>query len=73
LGRVQSREAALRLPVGNGASGPQTHETVVELNYDVRVALGLTFRPELQYVHHPNAQASIRSAVVFGFKAHAEF
>lgn len=73
LGRVQSREAALLLPIGNGASGPQTHETVVELNYDVRVAQGLTFRPELQYVRHPNAQASIHNAVVFGFKAHVEF
>jgi porin len=73
LGRVQSREAALGLPISNGASGPQTHETVVELNYDVHLAQGLTFQPELQYVRHPNAQASIPSAVVFGFKAHVEF
>lgn len=48
-------------------------ETVVELNYDVHAAQGLTFPPELQYVRHPNAQASIHSAVVFGFKAHVEF
>lgn len=73
LRRVQSLEAALGLPFSNGASAPQMNETVVELNYDIHVAQGLTFRPELQYVRHPNAQSNIRDAVVLGFKAHVEF
>jgi len=41
---------------------------VVELNYDVHVAQGLTFRPKLQHIRPPNAQASIQGAVVFGFR-----
>lgn len=73
LARVQSREAALGLSISNGATGPQSYETILELNYDVHVAQGFSLRPELQYVRHPNAQANIRDAVVLGFKAHVEF
>ena len=73
LGHVQSQEAALGVPLSNGASGPQTHEMVLEANYDIHVARGLNMQPDFQYVFRPNAQSNIRDAAVFGFKAHVEF
>lgn len=68
LGKVQSREAALGIPLSNAASGPQTHEMLLEINYDIHVTRGTNIQPEFQYVFRPNAQASIHDAAVFGFK-----
>jgi porin len=73
LGKVQAEEQVLGLPISNNATGPQTHEIILEANYDIHVVPGVNFQPELQYVVHPNAQADIHNAVVFGFKAHFEF
>ena len=73
LGKVQSREAALGIPLSNAASGPQTHEILLEINYDIHVTRGINIQPEFQYVFRPNAQASIHDAAVFGFKRHVEF
>ncbi len=73
LGKVQSREAALGIPLSNAATGPQTHEMVLEVNSDIHVASGLNIQPEFQYVFRPNAQSTIHDAAVFGFKGHVEF
>jgi porin len=73
LGKVQGEEQALGLPISNNATGPQTHEMIIEANYDIHVLPGLNFQPELQYVVHPNAQATLHNAMVFGFKTHFEF
>ena len=73
LGKVQAQELEFGLPVSNGATGPQTHEIILEANYDIHVAAGVNVQPEFQYVIHPNAQASIHDAAVLGFKAHVEF
>ena len=73
LGKVQAEEQTLGLPISNNATGPQTHETIIEANYDIHVTTGVNFQPEFQYVIRPNAQASLHNATVFGFKAHVEF
>jgi porin len=73
LGKVQAEEQELGLPISNAATGVQTNEMILEANYNIHVYRGVDFRPEFQYVFRPNAQADIRNAAVFGFKAHVEF
>jgi len=73
LGKVQAEQQELGLPVSNAASGIQTHEIILELNYNIHVYRGLDFRPDFQYVIRPNAQSTLHNAAVFGFKAHVEF
>ena len=73
LGNVQAQELELDLPFSNAATGVQTHEMVLEVNYNIHVYRGLDFRPEFEYVIRPNAQANIRNAAVFGFKASVQF
>ena len=73
LGKVQAAEQGLGLTISNNATGPQTHEIILEANYDIHVTQGVNVQPELQYIVHPNAQASIHDAAVLGFKAHVEF
>ena len=73
LGKVQSQEAALGIPLSNAATGPQTHEIVLEVNYDIHVTSGVNIQPDFQYISHPNAQSNIHDAAVFGFKGHVEF
>jgi porin len=72
LGNVQAVEEALDLPISNMATGIQTHETIVEVNYDIQVYRGINFQPEFQYVIRPNAQEDIKDAAVFGFKLHVQ-
>jgi porin len=73
LGKVQAEEQELGLPISNAATGVQTHEMILEANYNIHVYRGVDFRPEFQYVFRPNAQSDIRNAAVFGFKAHVQF
>ena len=65
--------AATRTAYSNGATGRQTHETVLKATYDIHVSEGLEFQPDLQYILRPNAQANINDALVLGFKAHLRF
>jgi porin len=46
---------------------------VLETNYSIHVYRRLTFQPDFQYVFRPNAQANIKDAAVFGFRARFEF
>jgi porin len=73
LGAVQATQAELGLPFSNGATGVQSHETLLEVNYNIHVYRGVDFRPEFEYVFRPNAQSNIRNAAVFGFKFNVEF
>jgi porin len=73
LGKVQAQESEFGLPISNAATGVQTHEMILEANYNIHVYRGVDFRPEFQYVFRPNAQSSIRNAAVFGLKANVEF
>jgi porin len=73
LGKVQAEEEEFGIPFSNGASGIQTHEMILEGNYNIHVYRGTDFRPEFEYVFRPNAQSNIRNAAVFGFKFNVEF
>ena len=73
LSHVQSLEAEFGLPFSDAATGPQTHEMILEANYNIHLARGLTFTPDFQYVFRPNAQTNIPDAAVLGFKAHVTF
>ena len=73
LGKVQAEEQELGLPISNQATGIQTNEMILEANYNIHVYRGVDFRPDFQYIVRPNAQATIRNAIVLGFKASVEF
>ncbi len=73
LGQVETVEEDLDLPISNGATGPQSHETVLEANYKARIARGLSLQPDFQFVFRPNGQANIRDAAVFGARVSVEF
>jgi porin len=73
LTQAQEQEQAFGLPYSNQATGVQTHEEVLEANYDIHVYRGINLEPDFQYVIHPNAQTSLGNAVVLGLKAHVEF
>ena len=73
LGNVQGQEAELGLPFSNGATGIQTHEMILEVNYTIHVYRGVSFMPDFQYVFRPNAQTNIKNAAVFGFRANVSF
>jgi porin len=73
LAAVESIEQTLGLPLSNNATGIQSHEAVLEINYDIHVYRGVHFQPDFQYVFRPNAQANIHDAAVFGFRARVEF
>lgn len=73
LGNVEAAELANGLPLSNNATGIQSHEMILETNYDIHVVNGLNFQPDFQYVIRPNAQSNIENAAVFGFRARVEF
>ncbi len=73
LGKVEALEQEFGLPFSNGATGIQTHEMVLEANYDIHVYRAVDFQPEFQYVFRPNAQSNIRDAAILGFKSHVTF
>ena len=73
LGEVQDIEQSLDLQLSNGATGVQRHEIILEAEYDIHVFRGVSFRPDFQYVIHPNAQSNIGDAAVLGFQAHVQF
>lgn len=60
-------------PTGVVATGVQSQEEILEVNYDIQVFRGINLEPDFQYVIHPNAQHSLPNAVVLGVKAHIEF
>ena len=73
LATEQELDASFGLPIANGATGVQTHEAILEVNYDIHVARGVSFQPDFQYVFRPNAQTNVKDAAVFGFKSHINF
>lgn len=73
LGKVEALEQEFGLPFSSGSTGVQTHEMVLEVNYQLHVYHGVNLNPEFQYVFRPNAQSNIHDAAVFGFKSHISF
>jgi porin len=73
LATVEGIEQSLGLPFSNNATGVQSHEMLLEVNYDIHVFRGVHLQPDFQYVFRPNAQANIKDAAVLGFRARIEF
>jgi porin len=73
LATEQALDQEFGLPIANGATGVQTDEEILEVNYNIHVYRGVSFQPDFQYVFRPNAQSNIRDAAVFGFKSHINF
>lgn len=73
LGKEQVLDAEFGVPFANGATGKQSHQEIIELNYDIHVASGVNFEPVFQYYFRPNGQANIKDAAVLGFKSHVNF
>ncbi len=73
LGQVEAVEEDLSLPLSNSATGPQSHEAVIEANYKAMIYRGVSLQPDFQYVFRPNGQANSHDAAVFGARATVEF
>lgn len=73
LGKEQALDSEFGLPFANGATGIQTHQEIIELNYDIHVAQGVNFEPDFQYYFRPNGQSNIKDAALLGFKSHINF
>jgi porin len=73
VAKVEAVEQSLLLPLSNGATGIQSHEMLLEANYQVHVMDGVNFQPDFQYVMRPNAQSNLRDAPVFGFRLYVDF
>ena len=73
LSSEQRLDQLFGLPLANDATGVQTREIIVELNYQIHVIQGVTFAPDFQYINRPNGQANIHDAVILGFKSHVVF
>jgi porin len=54
----------------NHATGVQTNAEILEFNYAIHVARGMTFEPDFQYYFHPNGQHDLRNAAMLGFKTY---
>jgi len=68
LERTQELEVTQGLPLMNMADGVQTHETVIEANYDIHVVDGFHLMPDFQYVVRPGATQRFPNAAVIGLK-----
>ncbi len=73
LSRQQEFDQVVGRPLSNGATGRQSHQQIIELNYDIHVTQGVNFEPVFQYYFRPNGQANIKDAAIFGFKSHITF
>nr|WP_294516702.1 carbohydrate porin [uncultured Rhodopila sp.] len=73
LGSLQQQQAAIGLPLANGAAHPQSNEYAIELDYIAKVYRGITFEPGVQYFIHPNADAKLPNAFVFAGRLNLKF
>jgi porin len=73
LGSLQQEQAALGLPLANGAQHPQSNEYAVELDYIAPIYRGVYVEPGIQYFIHPNADAQLKNAFVFAGRLNIKF
>jgi len=73
LTQVQQVQAVLGLPLSNSAPGIETHEIILEANYNLKLYRGLYLMPDLQYVIRPSAASTYPNAWVTGFRVTAQF
>lgn len=82
--QIAAEESGATLPTGfppePGAFGPpakapgvQTQETVLEANYGLKLAPGITAVPDVQYVIQPGAAARVPDALVLGGRFELDF
>lgn len=64
LVRAQSLDVLLGQPLAGGAVGVESHEHIVEANYDAQIVQGLHLIPDLQFVSRPGATTANQSALV---------
>lgn len=55
LADVESIQQSPGPPLSNKASGVQSHEMILEVNYNIRVFPGVRLQPDFRYVFRPNA------------------
>jgi porin len=70
---VQQLQAALDMPLSNGAPGVETNELILEANYHIKLLPGLYVMPDLQYIVRPSAADTYPNAWVTGFRVDATF
>ena len=74
LGKEQALDIAFGLPVlGSSTRAIQTHQEIIELNYNIHVYRGVSFQPLFQYYFRPNGVSNIKDAAILGFKSHISF
>ncbi len=74
LGKEQAIDRAFGLPVaGSPSGGIQSHQEIIELNYNAHIYRGVSFQPLFQYYFRPNGVGNIPDAAIFGFKSHISF
>lgn len=65
--------------VGGGHSGVESHEEIVELNYGIHVAQGVTLMPNIQYTFNPDTRYTptsprdIPNTLVLGLQLNVSF
>jgi porin len=73
LTQVQQLQAEFGLPLSNDAPGVETHETILEANYHIKLHPGLYVMPDLQYIIRPSAASTYPNAWVAGLRISATF
>ncbi len=65
---IANVDDSYRKLIENAGGRPRAREINVELTYQVPVVDGLVIQPDLQWIDHPNADASVRNALVVGLR-----
>jgi porin len=73
VGDLQQLQLASGQPTFNGVRGPQRNEYVLELNYTAAIWPGVSVEPAVEYFVYPNAQRTIKNALVFAGRLQINF
>jgi porin len=73
VAQLQGLQLQLGQPTFNGVNSPQRNEYVFEASYTAHVFRGITVQPAIQYFVNPNAQTTVKDAVVFAGRLHVNF
>src|SRR5205085_9748622 len=73
LTATQGLQQKRGLPLDRGANGIQSHEVVIEADYEAKIDDRFSIMPDLQYLIRPGAAASQRNALLIGMRFNAQF
>lgn len=73
LAATQRLQQGLGLPLAGKAAGVQSHEFIVEADYDVKLGKHFHVMPDVQYVVRPGATNAYRNALLVGGRLTAQF